>query len=906
MYTKAATWMIGIALALATLPGAAQDYVLHGRVSYDAGNTLVKGAEDSEYGYATTNTLILPGDTLWVDQGGASEVEFAGGSFLRVADGSKVEIVALPPNGTVRMWTGSLYMHRLSRSTGGFVVQTPAATVEVGSDAQVRVDVVDQGATTVTVRWGRAEIRTDQGGSTIVGAGQRAWVDPGYWPSEAVAFDRNREDAFDQWNRERAEFLVTGGGASTGPQTTPVINEPVIGASELARYGEWVYVDSRPYWRPTVIVDYVPYRYGRWNYVPRYGHVWSGHYPFSYVTSHYGRWRHTSTYGWIWSYDPVWSPAWVASVRVGDYFVWAPVDYHYRPVLVSGHSYFSVGGVRFSFFSTSYAPATGIYYGSSYIHPVHTGFYRYVNDRHRDIHIWNININTNRRVPVPYDNSLTRVRDYNPNRSIRSSRSFQDGGPLAVDRARSLETRAGRSQFTSVDRTGGRGARTVVDSGARDSRVRDVRLTREAPSFTRATADRPEVASREAVRSVRGGGAGAVTPRSAEGRGEGRTSRDLVEAPGRSVGATGRTPEDGVGRGTRGDAPGRDGAVRTPRPQVDSTDAARDRAVGGRTSPAEGARPDRSTVRDGGGRSTTTAPVETGAPARSVRPDAGERTPARGSAPTVGDTRSFRPEDQPGRSGDSVRSPGTTPRSPQTTEPRVAPTTPERSPAIRGNRVEGAPTPRIEQRTPSAPQRTPSVDRSGPAVRETAPNVQRSTPTAPSVQQRGPAVRESAPNVRQSAPSVQRTAPNVQQSAPTVRQSAPNVQQSAPTVRQQSAPGVQRSAPPVRQSAPSVQQSAPSVQRSAPPVRQSAPSIQRSAPSAPSVQRSAPDVQRSAPSAPQVRQSAPNVQRSAPSAPSVQRSAPSVQRSAPSVQRSAPDVSRGASPRGGGDSRRGR
>jgi len=942
MKTMAATWMMGLALVLAAMPTAAQDYVLHGRVSFDAGNTLIKGAEDNEYGFAATNTLVLPGDMIWVDQGGATEMEFAGGSFVRVADGSKTEIVALPPNGEVRLWTGSLYLHRLSRSTGGFVVRTPAATVDVDSDSQVRIDVVDQGATTVSVRWGRAEIRTEQGGTTVVNSGQRAWVDPGYLPSDAVSFDRNREDAFDQWNRERVEFLATGSGTSTGAGTTnTVIQEPVIGKSELGRYGEWVYVDSRPYWRPTVVVDYVPYRYGRWHYTPVYGHVWTGHYPFCHVTSHYGRWRHTSTYGWIWGYDPVWSPAWVATIRVGDYFVWAPVDRYHRPVLVTGHSYFTVGGVRFSFYSSSYAPATGIYYGPSYIHPVHTGFYRYVNDRRGDIHIWNININTNRRIPVPYDNSVTRVRDYNPNRSIRSTRSYRDGGPLAVDRVRNLENRSGRSQFTSVDRTGARGARTVVDSSARDGRVRDVRLTREAPSYTRATRDNPEVASRDAVRGVRGGDAVTQPPRGGATRDSGVRGRDVTEAPGRTVGgAEGRTPGGTDRRNVRPETTGGERAIQTPdrapRPQTGGEAPGRGRVDAGRTTPSETVRPDRTTTpRSGADR---TAPsTETGAPARGVRPDAPTRTPAR----PEGTGQSFRVEDQPGGRGTTRSAPAT--RSPERSEVRTAPGSPvDRGTSIRGREVEGTrgsaniertptrtpdrtgpasrepSTPNVQQRTaPQVQQRqAPSAPQRGPAVRETTP--QRQAPqvqqrTAPEVQQRqAPSVQQrTAPQVQQrQAPSVQqRTAPQVQQrSAPQVQQrqapqvqqrSAPQVQQrQAPQVQQRSAPQVQqRQAPQVQQrQAPQVQQrSAPQVQqRQAPQVQQrQAPQVQqRSAPAAPRVEPSAPNVQRSAPATPNVRQSAPNVQRTAPSAPSVQRSAPNVQRSAPTTS------GRGTSERG--------
>src|SRR5690606_10204963 len=119
------------------------------------------------------------------------------------------------------------------------------------------------------------------------------------------------------WNRERAKLLAVG--YSSVPAQ---ISNNVIGVSDLNNYGEWVYIDSEPYWRPTVVVDFVPYRHGYWSYGPAYGYSWTGHYPFSYITTHYGRWTHHPTYGWCWGYRPGWSSAWVASVRYGSNFVW--------------------------------------------------------------------------------------------------------------------------------------------------------------------------------------------------------------------------------------------------------------------------------------------------------------------------------------------------------------------------------------------------------------------------------------------------------------------------------------------------------------------------------------------------------------------------------------------------------
>ena len=192
--------VLGItALALSGAEAAAyDDMLMHARVSFDAGGAMVKGIEDVDWSYATVNTLILPGDTLWVDAGNMIELEMAGGSLLRMADGSKADVVALPPSAVIRGWTGSFFVHRIDRSTGDFVFETPACAVEVDPDSQVRLDVVGDGATTVTVRQGRATIRAQVGNPVVVSPGRRAYVDPGCLPSMPIPFDRTIEDSFDR------------------------------------------------------------------------------------------------------------------------------------------------------------------------------------------------------------------------------------------------------------------------------------------------------------------------------------------------------------------------------------------------------------------------------------------------------------------------------------------------------------------------------------------------------------------------------------------------------------------------------------------------------------------------------------------------------------------------------------
>ena len=433
-------------VAVSGMALADTEYLEHGRISFDTGGLLVKGAQDTEWAAAAVNALIVPGDTLWVDEEGTAELEMAGANFLRFADRSKAEIVAMPPDMFIRGWVGSFYVHRFARSEGTYIFAAPAATVDIARDSMVRLDIAENGSLTVSVRWGSAAVHTDLGGDVTATEGTRVWVDPGYMPSDAVAFDKNVGDAFDDWNSERARLLAE------SAQTTPkevVVQNTTVGIYDLPRYGEWVTIDHRPYWRPTVVVDYEPYRHGYWNYMPAYGHVWVDEYPFAYVTSHYGRWRYAPTYGWVWSYDPVWGPAWVASVRAGDYFMWAPVDYYHRPVLVPGAATFMMAGLTFSWFGTCYSHADHLYWGPGYMHrPEHDWIGRLGGMPSRDISIWDIGFRGDRRPDIPFGPEFRdRRRGFEPTRSIRGLPEPIMAGLSPMDRAGRLESRLGRGGF---------------------------------------------------------------------------------------------------------------------------------------------------------------------------------------------------------------------------------------------------------------------------------------------------------------------------------------------------------------------------------------------------------------------------------------------------------------------------
>ncbi|MCX5770590.1 MAG: hypothetical protein NTZ09_10005 [Candidatus Hydrogenedentes bacterium] len=762
-------WVLALAVILAGAAGpsaVAQD-PLHARVAFDSGGSMVKGAADEDWSYATVNTLVMPGDTLWVDEKGTLEVEMSGGTFLRMADGSKADIVSLPPSGVIKGWTGAFYVQRISRSSGSVIFQSPVADMHVQNDTQVRVDILTNGATTVSVHWGAVTIRAPGGEDTILQTGQRSYIDPGYLPSLPEPFDRGEEDSFDAWNRERAQLLAVGLEAVP----TTVIKDTPVGVEDLGTYGDWVTIDNDPYWRPTVVTDYVPYRYGHWSYVPTIGYSWVGDYPFAYVTSHYGRWRYHPSYGWCWRYRDVWGPAWVATYRVGPNFVWCPLDPWDRPV-VYGNDFYYMGGLQFSVFASSYCPADYLFYGGHYINPFHSSLIHGIPAT--EINIWNINFGT-RRPHFPYPDSHMAVRDYAPRRAIRGPMALDHEGTLARGRVERLESSVGRRRFETAGADVRRSVRTPEQPTSREARARSVRLAPEAASVT------PEARGRRLATTDIGG----IRDR---GRGADRSP----SAPGARVEPGESQSRGGIDRGRGGEPSVRDRSVReAPESGVGGVPPGRSR--GGRErgirrveeTPGAPSSEPRSIAPDetpsfrgrgeGGGvrERTTREPVDAGG--------AETRTPSRGRGEAEG--RSIRRDEPSGPTAEpsprSTESPRRT-ESPSIRRNEPSGPTAEPSPrSIESPRRTEAPSPRsIEApQRPEAPSvRTPSHGRSSMRVE---PQV----PSRPDVISRGGPSPRSIEPPRAQAPQVM---PRSMRSEPSVpqysRPSMPAPQVSRPSM----------------------------------------------------------------------------------------------------------------------------
>lgn len=727
----------------------------HARISQAEEQGLVRGQGDDDWSYAALNSLVMVGDTIWADEQGSIEVELPGGAFVRLADGSRLDVAAFAPRTVLKAATGSFYVQRLREAAGAFVIETPVSSVHVTPDSLVRVDVVDDGATTVTVRFGQATVIAGQGEPQTVSTGARTFVDPGLLPSAPQKFDASREDDFDAWNRERSRAIANVSTPAAITASTASSDSAPLGVSDLQSYGEWVRIDGEWYWKPTRANDYVPYRNGSWSYVPTHGYVWVGQEPFSYVTSHYGYWSYHNRHGWIWYYTPVYAPARVASVRYGDYFVWSPLD-RYGKTYYHGSNYFTAGGIRFSFGYSSYAFSSHVTVGYAPCYPLysyHVSHYRPAQVYYWNIHHYDHHYYHNHYYGHHHGHHYAHHHDYNNHHYYGHQRQAlhqprdtgtplppRDYAPTRVMRGRSTNANAVAAS-TRATRLGN--SHRVVDTASN---------VPQRPTNRTAITDNGRRAS---VRNVRLGTVPAAVTGERTTRGNPSAIAPSRTGTDRTVRGTAVTPE-GV-RTTRGNPSvgrGQDQSAiptRPSSPRVTSERVTRPNPLVS-TPPSGGERKTRSTV-DGNSQSVIrpSAPAGTRATrgglvstqiAPSVRPTApstrstrievpnSNRT-TRGTAPNPSIDRTTR--SQPGST--APPSVGTRsqrsqpPNASQNRQPRpsyVAPPSPSRtttSPRQQAPRVDTRSQPRPSYSAPPAPSRRSSPSYSSPSSRGSSPSV---------------------------------------------------------------------------------------------------------------------------------------------------------------------------------------
>jgi len=323
-----------VAVALLVAPRAAADEddppSRVARLSYTHGNVSFNPTGTDDWVSAVVNRPMTTGDKLWSDADARAELQL-GAAVIRLSGTTGFSFLNLTDQiAQLRLTEGTINIRvRRLGDDETFEVDTPNLAFSILRPGRYRINVNEAGDTTVVV--------VNDGQGEVTGGGSAYPIHP----REIGTFSGNDQldaevqsyggddDDFEQWCSERDR-------REDHSVSSRYVSSDVIGYEDLDDYGGWRPVpEYGTVWFPhTVVVGWVPYRYGHWAWVAPWGWTWVDDAAWGFAPFHYGRWV---VVGGVWG----WVPAPPRPVVVGVAYV-RPV---YAPALVAwvGGPHWGVG-----------------------------------------------------------------------------------------------------------------------------------------------------------------------------------------------------------------------------------------------------------------------------------------------------------------------------------------------------------------------------------------------------------------------------------------------------------------------------------------------------------------------------------------------------------------------------------
>ena len=325
------------------------------RISFIRGDVLIRREGSQDWERAVLNLPIVEGDEVTTDAGGRFEIQFNSYTHLRVAENSYLKIVNLKDEGiAVSLPEGALTLRitAFDKDRTYFEIDAPKTTVAVQKAGMYRVDAGkdSDGQVRVAVRDdGEARVYSDNSGFTLKNGRSATVRTEGSYAGEWETADASRfAGEFDSWSLERDVAIAK---LLNDAQYDKYYDRDIYGAEDLNQYGEWVHTRKYGYvWKPfrnstSQYVDWSPYRYGQWRWIPPYGWTWVNDEPWGWATYHHGRWIYDNG-GWYWTPYAYyrnrrswWSPALVVVVSTNSNICWYPLPYDYGYYNYNHHWY---------------------------------------------------------------------------------------------------------------------------------------------------------------------------------------------------------------------------------------------------------------------------------------------------------------------------------------------------------------------------------------------------------------------------------------------------------------------------------------------------------------------------------------------------------------------------------------
>lgn len=180
-----------------------------GGINFVSGDAAVRRKGVAQWQQLSPSDDIESGDVVRTGADGRVEMLLSPGSYLRAAENTEIDLADNSLDSLrVRLIRGSAVVEVAGADEARVAIQvdTPQAKVTVDRKGLYRVNAQPGGATEVLVRKGEAMVSSSQTKPTKVKDGKMAVVNNA---DLAVAkLNKEDQDAFDQWSRQRSEELV--------------------------------------------------------------------------------------------------------------------------------------------------------------------------------------------------------------------------------------------------------------------------------------------------------------------------------------------------------------------------------------------------------------------------------------------------------------------------------------------------------------------------------------------------------------------------------------------------------------------------------------------------------------------------------------------------------------------------
>jgi hypothetical protein len=314
-------WLILALPAFAEVTGTA-------RLSFLQGDVIVQTVDTgNEWVAASINMPLMPGDKIWVPDGGRAEIQVLGGTYLRADGKTEIDITNIRHESEdniiqVGIPQGRAYgkYRKFPSANSVFQINTPLASAITYGSGEFDVAAYENGYTEVSVLDGIVYVESKTGNTkvsrgTMVSVGADSYAD--------LSPLRPKDDWL-IWNLSRDSQFAR---ARSSRYLPPALDSY---SRDFDEYGRWVNTPDYGYvWTPNMVVSgWAPYRSGRWVWTAG-DYVWVSYEPWGWAPYHYGRWSHRAAIGWFWVPPAVnavfWSPGFVAWIQTPTYVSWVPL-----------------------------------------------------------------------------------------------------------------------------------------------------------------------------------------------------------------------------------------------------------------------------------------------------------------------------------------------------------------------------------------------------------------------------------------------------------------------------------------------------------------------------------------------------------------------------------------------------